>query len=79
MFAAIFIWIGLSWILAYRLCSQVNIKLIPPQRARVWPSWQYWRMLQLHREFYPSSWLRSAAYLCHAGCFAWFVALLFSN
>jgi hypothetical protein len=76
---ALFLWIGLSWVLAYRLRSEVNARLVPPQRSEVWPSWQYWRMLRLHQEFYPGSRLRLAAYMCHIGSFASFILLIFLN
>jgi hypothetical protein len=77
LFFTIFIWIGLSWVLAYRLRSQVNLKLIPPERAKVWPSWNYWQTLQLHREFYPTSHLRLAIYLYHVVILAECIAMIF--
>ncbi len=76
--AVIFLWIALSWVLAYRMRSEVNARLVPPERSEVWPSWEYWYMLQRHRELYPSSRLRLAAYLCHLGTVLFFV-LSFSH
>jgi hypothetical protein len=78
MFAVLFLLTAISWILAYRLRSEVNAKLVPPQRSEVWPSWRYWRMLRLHQELYPSSRLRLAVYLCHLSAFVWLVLMLLS-
>ena len=76
---AIFLWIALSWVLAYRLRSEVDARLDPPERSEVWPSWEYWDMLQRHRELYPKSRLRLAAYLCHLGSLVLFLVLIFSH
>ncbi len=72
------LFVAVSWALAFRLRSQVNVRLPPGQSAKIMPNWNYWRMLQLHREFYPSSLLRLAACLWEfGGAVAVFLVFMF--
>lgn len=57
-----------EWVIAYRLRREVNRLLTPFERipAAMW-SLRYFRMLRLHRQFFPSSRLRHVLFLCEIG------------
>ena len=57
------LYVVICGVLAFRLRSQVNVRLPPGESAELVPIWNYWRMLKLHRKFYPDSPLRLAACL----------------
>ena len=71
--ALIFVVLGFGfvvtqWVIAYRLRKEVNGHLTPFERIPdvMW-SLRYLRMLRLHRQFFPSSWLRHVVRLCEIG------------
>lgn len=70
------VYVAVSCALAFRLRSQVNVRLPRGQSAKIMPAWNYWRTLKLHRKFYPVSRLRLAVYLLDfAGPLAFFLVL----
>ena len=72
------LWVVISCVFAFRLRSQVNVRLPPGESAEFVPIWNYWRMLKLHRKFYPDSRLRLAVYLWEfAGAPAVFLIIAF--
>ena len=72
------VYVAVSCGFAFRLRSQVNMRLPRGQSAEFVPLWNYLRMLELHREFYPDSRVRLAACLWDAaGAVAVFLLLMF--
>ena len=63
----VFLYIGVTWVFAYWLRSQVNAKLPRGETSEIWPNWNYWRMLRLHKSFYPNSTLRLVAQVWEIG------------
>ena len=72
------LYVAVSCALVFRLHSQVRVRLPREQSVEFMPIWNYWRMLQLHREFYPSSRLRLTACLWEfGGAVAVFLVFMF--
>ena len=65
----VFLYIGTTWVFAYCLRSQVNARLPRGETCEIWPNCEYWRMLRLHKNFYPNSRLRLIAYVWEIGGF----------
>ena len=73
----VFLYIGVTWVFAYWLRSQVNAKVQRGATCEISPNWNYWRMLRLHKSLYPNSRLRLVAQVWEIGGFLIFVAVIF--
>ena len=68
----VLLYIGVSWVFAYYLRSQV-----PPEETIGWlPNW-YWNLLRLHRSYHPKSRLRFLAALWEIGGFVLVLLIVF--